>query len=88
MWNANAEHKETANEYRDRLNFVLGEYIEDFETSVGKHEARNWASLKDVYEEARKKCPRAADTIAWLLWWDIVNADRFALLTEQNAESK
>lgn len=35
---------------------------------VGKHEACNYAHLRAVIEEARETCPRAADTIVWLLW--------------------
>ncbi|MCC4298404.1 hypothetical protein [Aurantimonas coralicida] len=36
--------------------------------SVGKHEACNYVHLRAVIEEAREACPRAADTIIWLLW--------------------
>ena len=42
--------------------------------TVGKHEARNYVHLADVLAEADKQCPRAADTIRWLLWHEIVDA--------------
>lgn len=80
-WNAHKEHKDRAASCRERFTFVLGDTSGE-KMTVGKHEALNWTSLKSVYEEAREKCPRAAHTIAWMLWHDILEADRFAALTE------
>lgn len=42
--------------------------------TVGKHEAKNWVHLENVLAEADGKCPRAADTIRWLLWHEVLNA--------------
>jgi hypothetical protein len=83
-WDAHKEHKETAAHLRERMAFVLGDMSQQ-KMTVGKHEAMNWVSLKSVYEEALEKCPRAAHTIAWMLWHDIIHADRFAALTEPEA---
>lgn len=83
-WDAHKEHKEEAASARERLAFVLDGQTVTASGSVGKHRARNWQHLKEVYAEARESCPRAADTIAWLLWWDIGDADRLAALTDPN----
>lgn len=85
-WDAHKEHKEEAANCRERLAFVCGDMSGE-KMTVGKHEAMNWVSLKSVYEEAREKCPRAAHTIAWMLWHSILKADRFAHLTEPETTS-
>ncbi|MGC1494193.1 MAG: hypothetical protein WA790_00180 [Sulfitobacter sp.] len=46
----------------------------DRKATVGKHEARNYVHLEAVLKEADETCPRAADTIRWLLWHEILDA--------------
>lgn len=58
---------------RDRYNPILANFP-DRKPVVGKHEARNHVHLEETLAEADEKCPRAADTIRWLLWHDIVDA--------------
>lgn len=58
---------------RDRHNAVIG-IKPDRKATVGKHEARNYVHLSAVLKEADKTCPRAADTIRWLLWHEVVDA--------------
>ena len=49
---------------------------------VGKHEARNRVHLESVLAEADKECPRAADTIRWLLWHEILDAQWYMHMAE------
>lgn len=86
-WDAHKEHGEHAASCRERMTFVLGDMSSE-KMTVGKHEALNWVSLKSVYEEAREKCPRAAHTIAWMLWHDILAADRLTHLTEPTESTR
>lgn len=58
---------------RERHNEVIGDRPDRMPT-VGKHEARNYVHLKNVLQEADGSCPRAADTIRWLLWHEILDA--------------
>lgn len=58
---------------RNRGNAVIRDAAKKTST-VGKHEARNYAHLRAVLEEADKSCPRAADTIRWLIWHEILDA--------------
>lgn len=46
--------------------------------TVGKHEACNHVHLRSVLEEADEKCPRASDTIRWLLWHNVLHAQRMS----------
>ncbi|NDV51525.1 hypothetical protein [Salipiger sp. PrR003] len=85
-WNAHAEHKDTAKRYRERLEFVLDGKMTKEKVTVRKHEAVHPITLKSVYEEALEKCPRAADTILWLLWHAILDENRYAMLTAPDEE--
>lgn len=58
---------------RERNNAIIG-IQPDRKATVGKHEARNHVHLSAVLKEADETCPRAADTIRWLLWHDILDA--------------
>ena len=58
---------------RERHNAIIG-IKPDRKPTVGKHEARNYVHLAEVLTEADKDCPRAADTIRWLLWHEILDA--------------
>ena len=58
---------------RERGNVVIRNAAKTT-SSVGKHEARNYAHLLSVLEEADAACPRAADTIRWLIWHEILDA--------------
>ncbi|MEO0782530.1 MAG: hypothetical protein AAFZ46_12280 [Pseudomonadota bacterium] len=58
---------------RTRHNAVIN-IKPDRPATVGKHEARNYVHLSAVLKEADEACPRAADTIRWLLWHEIVDA--------------
>lgn len=58
---------------RERYNRLLANFP-DRKSTVGKHEARNYIHLEKVLEEADKTCPKAADTIRWLLWHEILDA--------------
>lgn len=66
---------------RERLNEVLGSQP-DRPTTVGKHEAKSWVHLRAVIAEADDACPRAADTIRWLLWHDLLSQQRIRLMSE------
>lgn len=54
----------------------------DHSPSVGKHEAQNWVHLKEVIALADQECPPAADTIRWLLWHEVLDAQRLSSLAE------
>lgn len=49
---------------------------------VGKHEAQNYAHLERVLSEADEACPRAADTIRWLLWHKVLDAQWYMYMAE------
>lgn len=49
---------------------------------VGKHEATNWAHLRAVISEAQEACPRSAETIRWLLWHRVLDAQRVMQLAD------
>lgn len=80
-WDAHREFKERAAEARKALHYVCGDLSKRVPT-VGKHEARNHEHLRRIYAEAKDEFPRFADTLAWLLWRDIIDSDRLAALTE------
>jgi hypothetical protein len=65
-----ADHEENI---RERYNRLLANFPKR-KSTVGKHEARNYIHLENVLEDADKSCPKAADTIRWLLWHDILDA--------------
>lgn len=71
---------------RDRNNAIIG-IKPDRKVTVGKHEARNYAHLSAVLKEADDACPRAADTIRWLLWHEILDA-QWAMHMVEMIESK
>lgn len=73
----------TERESRTRLgnNSVISEAF-GRSTTVGKHEAHNFVHLKRVLAEADEACPRAADTIRWLLWHEIVDAQWYMHMAE------
>ncbi len=54
----------------------------DRKNTVGKHEARNYVHLEAVLAEADQACPRAADTIRWLIWHGIVDAQWYMHMAE------
>ena len=58
---------------REQYNHLLAKFPKR-KSTVGKHEARNYAHLENVLKEADKTCPKAADTIRWLLWHEILDA--------------
>lgn len=60
---------------REGLEAIFKE-LPDRPALVGKHEAKNWNHLREVMAEAEKTCPRAADTIYWLLWHDVLRKQR------------
>lgn len=72
---------------RDRHNAIIG-MKPDRPATVGKHEARNYAHLEAVLKEADEKCPRAADTIRWLLWHEILDAQWAMHMVEMLDHSK
>lgn len=82
-WDALAEFKRSAAAAREAFDHVVGKEPRMRAVTVGKHQARNHAHLKSIYEEAFNKHPEFADTLAWLLWWEILEFDRLALLTEE-----
>lgn len=77
--------REVEKNVRDRHNEVIG-VKPDRAATVGKHEARNYVHLSDVLAEADKSCPRAADTIRWLLWHEILDAQWAMHMVEMIAE--
>lgn len=46
----------------------------DRASTVGKYEARNYVHIDSVIAEADELCPRAADTIRWLIWHEVLDA--------------
>lgn len=81
-WNAHEEFKRSALAARQAFDHVVGKPTRL--ATVGKHEARNLQHLKGVYEAALEQSPEFADTLAWLLWWEIAKFDRLAELTQSS----
>ena len=50
--------------------------------TISKHTAVNRAQLKETVAIADQQCPLAADTIRWLLWWNVLTFQTLALLNE------
>lgn len=67
---------------RESLREVLAERPEG-PVVVGKHEAKNWTHLRGVIAEAQETCPRAAETIRWLLWHGVLDAQRVMMLADE-----
>lgn len=82
-WDALAEFKSSAEFARKAYAHVCGG-IKGRTASVGKHEAKNHEHLRRIYEEAKDAFPRFADTLAWLLWHEILRFDRLAMLVEDH----
>lgn len=53
---------------------AIAETLNGRKPTVGKHEAGNHVHLRNVLAEADEACPRAADTIRWLIWHKVVDA--------------
>lgn len=70
---------------REGLEAVLGSNPERAPT-VRKYEAKHWAHLKEVVAIADDECPRAADTIRWLLWWTVSHSQRMVLMADDIKE--
>lgn len=66
---------------RERYNRILAEFP-DRKSTVGKHEAQNYIHLANVLEEADKSCPKAADTIRWILWHKVLDAQWYMHMAE------
>lgn len=66
---------------RERYNQILREFP-DRKPVVGKHEALVVTHLKSVLKSADEDCPKAADTIRWLLWHDILTAQWYLHMAE------
>jgi hypothetical protein len=79
-WDAHAEFVRGAEFAREAFKHVIGD--ETVATTVGRYQAVNHAFLRRVYLEAREANPEFAATLAWLLWWKIVDFDRLALLSK------
>lgn len=73
--------REAEENTRARHNSVLAKRP-DRKPTVGKHEARNYVHLEAVLAEADEKCPKAADTIRWFLWHEIVDAQWYMHMVE------
>jgi hypothetical protein len=82
-WDAHAEFAKQAEFAREAFQSVIGS--EQTSPSVGRYQAINHAHLRKVYLEAREKYPEFAATLAWLMWWKIVDFDRLELLTRIEA---
>ena len=67
------EFRQVEEDTRNRHNVITG-IKPNRPATVGKHEARNHVHLECVIAEADEHCPRAADTIRWLLWHEILDA--------------
>ena len=80
-WDAHKEFTERAAQARKAIWHVCGD-VSGTPATVGKHEAKNHEHLRQVYAEAKESFPRFADTLAWLLWHDIVDADRLEWLSK------
>ncbi|WP_020042145.1 hypothetical protein [Salipiger mucosus] len=55
---------------------------------VGKHQARNYTHLKAVIAEADEACPRAAETIRWLIWHSVLDLVRMKQIADDLEEDK
>jgi len=67
--------------YRDGYGTLLAGFPER-KCTVGKHEAKNWIHLERVLSGADNDCPRAADTIRWLLLHNVLDAQWYLHVAE------
>lgn len=74
-------HREAVAAAEEAYNAVVGG-DSGRKMTVGKHEAKNHAHLKSVLEEADEVCPKAADTIRWLIWHGVLKAQQMASFVE------
>lgn len=79
--------KERATDSGNRYNHLLSKFPKR-KSTVGKHEAQNYIHLEKVLEEADQSCPKAADTIRWLLWHDILDAQWYMHMAEMLKDDK
>lgn len=79
-WDAHAEFANGAALAREAFKVVVGD--EGVASNVGRYQAINHAFLRRVYLEALESNPEFAATLAWLLWWKIVDFDRLELLSK------
>lgn len=80
-WDALKEFKERAEFARKAYQHVCGDIAGRVPT-VGKHQAVNHEHLRRIYVEAKDAFPQFADTLAWMLWHEIVSFDRLVILVE------
>lgn len=69
------QHQKLVETARRRLDLILNE-VPGNEMTVDKHEAETLEHLKQILTEADETCPRAADTIRWLIWHNVLEANR------------
>lgn len=79
------QHKMREDNARARL-VAIGR--PDRPMTVGKHEASNHVHLQRVLAEADETCPHAADTIRWLLWHDVLDAQMMHSMAKHAYELK
>ena len=53
---------------------------------VGKYEATNYGHLRSVIAEADEACPRAAETLRWLLWHNVMDITRIVQVADDLEE--
>lgn len=75
------QHQKAVENARRKLNWILDE-VPKSKMTVGKYEAVNLVHLKQVLVEADETCPRAADTIRWLIWHNVIDTQRMQFLAE------
>lgn len=77
-WDAHREFNERAENAREVLKYVIEG--DGQSGGINKHLARNRQHLRDMFRKARSLAPDVADTLAWLLWWEATDAERFSFL--------
>lgn len=55
--------------------------------TVSKHVATNHVHLRNVIAEADEQCPRAADTIRWMLWHNVLRVNRIGNMVAESPAS-
>jgi hypothetical protein len=66
---------------RDRWDFVFGNDPK-WLTNKGKNYLLNFKGMKEAYDEAKEKCPIAADAIVALVWNHIKDLSALELMTK------
>lgn len=74
------KHAELA---RERFKSVLGDSF-TLKSGNGRDYLLHRKILKETYELALKECPQAADTIAVLLWQEVVTHNRLEFLAKDS----